>query len=166
MEGCLDRLLKLLLPLAAEAALTAEGEEAVAPVRLTERMAVGVDLDASVRPETIREATRFVDEAGFSIDAVTGVDWPEQQQMELVYDFMHFALGFRVVLRARVARDAATIDSIADIFPGANWHERETAEFFGIQFQGHPNLINLLLPEDFEGYPLRKDFQPPAPTPV
>lgn len=51
-----------------------------------------------------------------------------------------------------------SVDSIVDVYPGADWHERETAEMFGLRFDGHPNLIPLLLAPEFEGHPLRKDF--------
>jgi NADH-quinone oxidoreductase subunit C len=63
-----------------------------------------------------------------------------------------------VILKADVADDAPSIESIASVFAGANWHEREAHEMFGIGFLGHPDLRNLYLPVDFEGYPLRKDF--------
>ncbi|MBF9133847.1 NADH-quinone oxidoreductase subunit C [Plantactinospora sp. S1510] len=63
-----------------------------------------------------------------------------------------------VLLRTRVPRDAATIPSVVDLFPGAGWHERETHEMFGIDFEGHPGLAPLLLPPEFEGHPLRKEF--------
>jgi NADH-quinone oxidoreductase subunit C len=51
------------------------------------------------------------------------------------------------------------VPTISDLYPGANWHERETWELFGIGFEGHPQLVKLLLPEQFEGHPLRKDFK-------
>jgi NADH-quinone oxidoreductase subunit C len=63
-----------------------------------------------------------------------------------------------VLVRTRVPVDAPACDSIVDIFPGAAWHERETHEMFGIDFPGHPNLVPLLLPPEFEGHPLRKEF--------
>lgn len=63
-----------------------------------------------------------------------------------------------VTLKVDVADDAPSIDSIAGVFAGANWHEREAHEMFGIDFVGHPDLRNLYLPIDFEGHPLRKDF--------
>nr|WP_318783706.1 NADH-quinone oxidoreductase subunit C [Plantactinospora soyae] len=63
-----------------------------------------------------------------------------------------------VLLRTRVPRDAATVPSVVDLFPGAAWHERETHEMFGIDFEGHPDLAPLLLPPEFEGHPLRKEF--------
>lgn len=63
-----------------------------------------------------------------------------------------------LLLRTRVPRDEPAVASVVDIFPGAAWHERETHEMFGIDFPGHPNLAPLLLPPEFEGHPLRKEF--------
>jgi len=63
-----------------------------------------------------------------------------------------------VLLRARVPTDAAEVASVRDVYPGAGWHERETHEMFGISFAGHEPLEKLLLPDEFEGHPLRKDF--------
>jgi NADH-quinone oxidoreductase subunit C len=63
-----------------------------------------------------------------------------------------------VVLRTHIARDAARLPSLTPVWRGANWHERETFEMFGISFDGHPNLVSLLLPDGFEGHPLRKEF--------
>jgi len=61
-------------------------------------------------------------------------------------------------LRTRVPSDNGRLATLSDVWPGANWHERETYEMFGIVFDGHPNLVPLLLPDGFEGHPLRKDF--------
>ena len=132
------------------------------PCRKTEFAKVGYDLDAIVEPHQIEEAAKLLDNEGFAIDMITAVDWPDAEQFELVYDFMHFHAATRVCVRTRIPRDRPEIATLSFIFPGANWHERETAEFFGIQFTGHPNPIHLLLPDDFEGYPLRKDFKPPS----
>ncbi|WP_432980503.1 NADH-quinone oxidoreductase subunit C [Dactylosporangium sp. CA-233914] len=63
-----------------------------------------------------------------------------------------------VLLRAELARSAPDVESIVGVFPGAAWHERETHEMFGIGFTGHPGLDPLLLPPEFEGHPLRKEF--------
>ena len=63
-----------------------------------------------------------------------------------------------VVLRTHVARDDSRLPTLTSVWPGANWHERETFEMFGIDFDGHPNLVSLLLPDGFEGNPLRKEF--------
>jgi NADH-quinone oxidoreductase subunit C len=63
-----------------------------------------------------------------------------------------------VRVRVRLRPDDLECPSIHDLYPGANWHERETMEMFGVAFEGHPQPVKLLLPEPFEGHPLRKDF--------
>jgi NADH-quinone oxidoreductase subunit C len=63
-----------------------------------------------------------------------------------------------VILGTEVDKDDAWVDTLIPVFPGAAWHERECAEMFGVDFRGHPNLIKLYLPQDFEGHPLRKSF--------
>ena len=65
---------------------------------------------------------------------------------------------FGVLVRTLLAPGAPTVDSVIDVYPGAAWHERETHEMFGIDIAGHPDLAPLLLPDGFEGHPLRKDF--------
>ena len=79
-------------------------------------------------------------------------------ELEVVYDFNCMEELCRVVIRSRVPRDNPEIQTISEVFPGANWHERETHDFFGIRFIGHPSLIPLLLPEDADFHPLLKDF--------
>lgn len=63
-----------------------------------------------------------------------------------------------LIIRTRIARDAPSLPTATTVYRGANWHERETHEMFGIVFDGHPNLTKLLLAEEFEGHPLRKEF--------
>jgi NADH-quinone oxidoreductase subunit C len=63
-----------------------------------------------------------------------------------------------ILVRTRVPRDTASLATATSIFRGADWHERETHEMFGIDFEGHPNLVPLLLPDQFDGHPLRKEF--------
>ncbi|MGV1099991.1 NADH-quinone oxidoreductase subunit C [Thiovibrio sp. JS02] len=83
---------------------------------------------------------------------------PFSEEMEVVYDFNNFAEFCRVVLRTRVPRGNPEVPTISHIYAGANWHERETHDFFGIKFVGHPYLVPLLLPEDADFHPLKKDF--------
>ena len=66
--------------------------------------------------------------------------------------------GRRVTLSTTLSKDSPSIASLVDVFAGANWHEREAYEMFGIDFEGHPNLIHLYLPDAFQGNPLRKSF--------
>lgn len=69
-----------------------------------------------------------------------------------------FPRGTGLLVRTRIPRDKAELPTATGVYRGANWHERETHEMFGIAFPGHPNLITLLLPDGFDGHPLRKDF--------
>ena len=125
---------------------------------MVDHAARGFHLDIRVRPGRVVAAAALLDQNGFAMDAVTGVDWIAENEMEVVYDFFHPAHAWRVVVRTRVPRSQPEVPTISEIYPGANWHERETHEFFGIVFSGHPNLTPLLLPDDATYHPLRKDF--------
>jgi NADH-quinone oxidoreductase subunit C len=118
----------------------------------------GYHLDATVSPEQVASTAVAMDREGFALDTITGVDWIAQAQFELVYDYFHPVNGIRAVVRCRIPRENPQIPSISSIYPGANWHERETHDFFGISFLGHPNLVPFLLPEDATYHPLKKDF--------
>ena len=109
-------------------------------------------------PDQVVAAAEMLDQEGFALDTITGVDWIAERQMEVVYDYFHPTNGLRVVVRSRIPRDNPEIPTISKVFPGANWHERETHDFFGIRFAGHPDLTPFLLPEDATYHPLRKDF--------
>lgn len=122
-------------------------------------IAKGYHINVSVKPSQVVDAAAVLDRNGFGIDTVTGVDWIADEQMEVVYDFFHPTEPWRVVVRTRVPRATPELSTISEVFPGANWHERETHDFFGIRFSGHPDLSPFLLPEDADFHPLRKDFQ-------
>lgn len=104
-------------------------------------------------------------EASESGDDASPAPTPEPVQedssiddLEVVYDFNHYSALCRVVIKARVPRDNPQIPTISNVYPAAHWHERETHDFFGIKFVGHPYLVPLLLPEDADFHPLLKDF--------
>jgi len=118
----------------------------------------GFHADAKVEPAQVVTSAEQMDKAGFALDTITGVDWLAENQMELVYDYFHPVTGLRVALRTRIPREKPEIATISLVYPGANWHERETHDFFGIIFVGHNNLTPFLLPEDATFHPLRKDF--------
>jgi NADH-quinone oxidoreductase subunit C len=128
------------------------------PFQGVDYAAKGFHADATVSPDQIVAVVAQLDKEGLALDTITGVDWMAQGQMEIVYDFFHAAKPLRVVVRTRVPRDNPELPSIRSVFPGADWHERETHDFFGIRFLGHPNLTPFLLPEDATYHPLRKDF--------
>jgi len=128
------------------------------PVQLVDHASRGVQLDAAVAPGQVVLAAEILNQGGFSLDTVTGVDWLAQNEMEVVYDYFHPLAPLRVAIRTRVPRPEPELPTISTVFPGANWHERETHDFFGIRFAGHPNLTPFLLPEDADFHPLRKDY--------
>ena len=120
----------------------------------------GYHLDAQVPPDQLLEAVTILDEAEFFIESITGVDWIKENQLEVIYDFSRYDFDLcRVVIRTRVDRNNPEVPTITGIYAGANWHERETHDFFGIKFAGHPHLVPLLLPEDADFHPLLKDFK-------
>jgi NADH-quinone oxidoreductase subunit C len=118
----------------------------------------GFNLDLSIPAADVVAVAERLYGHEFSLDTMTGVDWLKLGQMEVVYDYVHFASGLRLVVRCRVPRDNPELPTISHVFQGALWHERETHDFFGIRFLGHPNLVPFLLPEDATYHPLRKDF--------
>jgi len=124
----------------------------------TEHALKGTNLEVTVPADLITAAGHVLNQALFALEAITGIDWLERGQMEVVYDFAHFTSGTRVVVRTFLQREKAELPSLVTIYPSADWHERETHDFFGILFSGHPDLTPLLLPEDADFHPLRKDF--------
>lgn len=129
-------------------------------VRVTDPAAKGYDLDVALFPAQLLDTATLLDGEGFALDTITGVDWPEAGEMEVVYDFYHPLVPLRVMLRVRVPRDQPELPTLIPIYGGANWHERETHDFFGIRVTGHPQLTPFLLPEDADFHPLRKDYAP------
>jgi len=114
-----------------------------------------------VKREAVLEVMRFLkEECGFeSLMDLCGVDHlPEKPRFEVVYHLKSFKNGYRVRIKVRVPEEEPVVDSLVSIWKGANWYERECYEFYGIRFQGHPDLRPLLLYPEFEGYPLRKDY--------
>jgi NADH-quinone oxidoreductase subunit C len=91
---------------------------------------------------------------------ICGVDYlgRKEPRFEVVYQLFSISHRHLIRIRAEVPEDDPVIDSVVSIWDGANWHERECYDMFGIQFKGHPDLRRILMPEDWEGYPLRKDY--------
>lgn len=120
----------------------------------------GYHLDAQVEPDQLLAAVSILDQSAFFLETITGVDWLAEGQLEVIYDFSRYDFELcRVVIRTRIPRQSPVLPTITTIIAGANWHERETHDFFGIVFDGHPHLIPLLLPEDADFHPLLKDFK-------
>ena len=93
-------------------------------------------------------------------DVAVGDTYEEQveERYEMLCAVSTITDGTLAIFSADLDKAAAAIDSVADVYPGANWHEREAAEMFGIDFTGHPDLERLYLPDGFEGHPLKKSY--------
>jgi NADH-quinone oxidoreductase subunit C len=90
---------------------------------------------------------------------ITGMDrFPIEPRFELNYHLTSLKRRETIRLRVKLRGDDAIVDSVIPVWPTANWHEREIFDLLGVRFEGHPNLRRMLLPEDWEGYPLRKDY--------
>jgi NADH-quinone oxidoreductase subunit C len=90
---------------------------------------------------------------------VTCVDWfPSEARFEVVYHLLSIPKKERVRLKVRLDGGSPALDSVTLVWPAANYFEREVYDLFGVRFAGHPYLRRLLMPEDWEGYPLRKDY--------
>ena len=91
---------------------------------------------------------------------ITAVDyWPEEKpRFHLVYQFNSYSKKIRLEVRAPLDGNSPKVDSVVGIYPNANWHERELFDMFGIRFKNHPDLRRLLMPHEWEGHPLRKDY--------
>ena len=112
-----------------------------------------------VEASRVVEASQRLRDAGFDyLLFVTAVDRPAEGRFELLYAFTSYAGGRHGALLAEVPREAPAIDSVSGVWAGADWHERETYDLFGITFRNHPFLRRILLDEDWPGHPLRKDY--------
>ncbi len=91
-------------------------------------------------------------------DATCVDRYPAEPRFELSYHLVSIPKRGKVRLRVRLGGNDAVVDSLVPVWPGANWLEREIFDLFGIRFTGHPDLRRILLPDDWEGYPLRRDY--------
>lgn len=113
-----------------------------------------------IDPARIFEVCRFLkDQLAFNrLSAVTCVDWhPSQPRFEVVYHLHAMKRHERLRLKCKLAEGQA-IDSVYSVWRAADWYEREVFDLFGVEFRNHPNLTRILMPLDWEGHPLRKDY--------
>jgi len=93
------------------------------------------------------------------LSSVTAVDWPERDpRFDVVYHLHSIARNQRLRVKCRVGGERPEIDSVTAVWRAANWYEREVFDLFGIRFRNHPDLRRIMMPEDWEGHPLRKDY--------
>ena len=105
-------------------------------------------------------APRAVQQAGYNfLEDVTAVDWfPAQPRFQISYHIVSHSLKERIRLRVMVDEASPALDTIVSVWPSANYYEREIFDLFGVRFDGHPNLRRIMMPEDWSGHPLRKDY--------
>jgi NADH-quinone oxidoreductase subunit C len=94
-----------------------------------------------------------------SLMCLSGLDWPEY--LEVVYNLHSMRHNHKITLKVRCPKDNPVVPTVSRLWPTADWHEREAYDLIGVRFEGHPDLRRILLPEDWEGHPLRKDYTPP-----
>jgi len=113
------------------------------------------DICLSLRDEPLLRMDLLVDLTAVDFSAYPGDTGP---RFEVVYNLISTTYRHRIRLKVRVPEEDPRVDSVSSIWQTANWHERETFDLMGIKFDGHPDLRRILLPEDWEGHPLRKEY--------
>ncbi len=118
---------------------------------------------AVIEPGAIVEVSRFLrDEPETAMDCLsneTGVDYKDR--IEVVYHLYSYRYRHGCVLKVKLPRDDPTVATVEEIWKSANWMEREIFDLLGVTFEGHSDMRRILMPEDWPGYPLRKDFVEP-----
>jgi len=118
------------------------------------------ELTLTIAPEEIRAAAAALQAAGYNaFDDMTAVDWfPSSPRFQLSYHILSHSYKERIRLRTLVEEANLTVESITSLWPAANFYEREVFDLFGIRFENHPNLRRIMMPDEWEGHPLRKDY--------
>lgn len=116
--------------------------------------------DAVVLPERLVDVALYVrDTLGYALlSNLTAVDYLADGLIEVVYHFVHLEGGPPLVVKTRVPRSTPIVPSLTPHWPGANLQEREAFDLYGVEFPGHPNLTRIYMWDEFEGFPMRKDF--------
>ena len=118
------------------------------------------ELTITVARESVIAAARAVKAAGYNfLEDVTAVDWyPSEPRFQVTYHILSHGMKTRVRLVVRLDSGDAAVDSMTAVWPAANFYEREIFDLFGVHFGGHPNLRRIMMPTDWQGHPLRKDY--------
>jgi NADH-quinone oxidoreductase subunit C len=113
-----------------------------------------------VEPATIRKVLAQLRERGYSfMSSLHGVDhYPEEPRLGVVYELLDMSRVDRITVKLRVPVDTPEVESVTPEWPTADHQEREVYDMFGVVFGGHPDLRRILMPEDYEGHPQRRDF--------
>jgi NADH-quinone oxidoreductase subunit C len=113
-----------------------------------------------IDPAAVRATLAFLREKGFDfLSSVHGLDYyPQEPRLGVQYELLSMEAVDRIAVKLRVATHDARVDSVTPDWPTADAHEREVYDMFGVVFDGHPDLRRILMPEDYEGFPQRRDF--------
>ena len=90
---------------------------------------------------------------------ITAIDWPAKNTIEVAYDLISTSLAHAFAIKVALDRTNPQVESVSGVWPAAEWHEREAFDLMGVTFLHHPDLRRILMPEDWPGHPLRKDYQ-------
>lgn len=118
------------------------------------------ELTLTLAADDIREACLTLKNSGYNFfEDVTCVDWyPNEPRFQVTYHLLSYELNQRVRLVVMIGSIDPSIDSITSVWPAANYYEREVWDLFGVRINGHPGLRRIMMPEEWEGHPLRKDY--------
>ena len=118
------------------------------------------ELTLTIVPEHIATAAAAMQAAGYNFfEDLTAVDWfPSSPRFQLSYHLVSHAFKERIRLRVLLQAEDPAVESITSVWAGSDYYEREVFDLFGIRFEGHPNLRRIMLPDDWQGHPLRKDY--------
>ena len=120
------------------------------------------DIILKITPPAWKEVHAFLKSEGYDMFAsVAAVDWIKEGVMWVVSHVYDTKKKRRISVKTEVPRDGAKLESLASLWQGANWHERECFDLSGVTFTGHPDLRRILCPDDWEGHALRKDYKAP-----
>jgi NADH-quinone oxidoreductase subunit C len=115
-----------------------------------------------VDPEAVVEVCRYLrDDLDLQFEVLsdlTALDWPKEEKIQVVYHLYSYGQRHQIVLKADLPREAPKIATVENVWKAANWFEREVFDLFGVVFEGHSDLRRIMLPEDWLGHPLRKDY--------
>jgi NADH-quinone oxidoreductase subunit C len=121
------------------------------------------DAFAVVKAESIVDVCRFCKEdpdlAMDSLMNLSSIDWPKRNQIEVVYHLFSYSKRHTFVLKVQLDRAAPALDSVESVWKSADWLEREQFDLMGVKFEGHPDLRRIMMPDDWVGNPLRKDYK-------
>jgi NADH-quinone oxidoreductase subunit C len=142
------------LELLAQDLREADGEAVLDTLYFRERATV------IVNPERVHGTLERLRDRGYRfLSSLHGVDYyPEEPRLGVLYELLDMERVDRLTVKLRVPTDKPEVDSVVDVYPAADFQEREAYDMFGIVFRGHPDLRRILMPEDYEGFPQRRDF--------